>query len=111
MKTIIYELFREIDFTKKIISLGYRLAPDGRSCVDIDECSEYGQICTGHCVNEPGSYRCTCPQGYVLSPNERSCQDIDECQQGPSPCRGSNQHCFNTRGGFKCVGEYCKKVI
>jgi fibulin 1/2 len=88
---------------------GYRLAPDGRICVDIDECTEYQDICIGNCVNEPGSYRCTCPQGYILSSNGRSCQDIDECAEvhGQSPCQGEGQHCFNTRGGYKCVDIRC----
>ena len=90
---------------------GYRLAPDGRTCVDIDECLEYGDsICIGDCLNEPGSYRCTCPQGYTLSTNERSCEDIDECKAVQSPCRGTNQNCFNTRGGFKCVGMVSHKI-
>lgn len=89
---------------------GYRLSTDGRSCVDIDECTEYGDICIGNCLNEPGSYRCTCPHGYTLSSNKRSCEDIDECapEQGESPCRGGDrQHCFNTRGGYKCIDTSC----
>lgn len=31
---------------------------------------------------------------------------IDECS-GSSPCRGSRQTCFNTRGGFKCIDTSC----
>lgn len=60
-------------------------------------------------MNEPGSYRCTCPQGYVLSPNKRSCTDIDECKEGGvSPCRGGpSSYCFNTRGGYKCTDVSC----
>jgi len=87
---------------------GYRLSTDGRSCIDIDECQEYADICIGNCNNEPGSYKCTCPQGYTLSSNERSCIDIDECSgdSGSSPCRQSD-HCFNTRGGFKCIDISC----
>ena len=58
----------------------------GRTCNDIDECEEYGRkgsittpfgrgsfLCLGNCVNEPGSFQCTCPQGYILAPNKRSC--------------------------------------
>ena len=84
----------------------YRLSTDGRTCSDINECQEYQNICIGNCQNEPGSYRCTCPQGYTLSENERSCEDIDECSQS-SPCRGGHQTCFNTRGGFKCIDTSC----
>ena len=90
------------------IAFSYRLAPDGRSCTDIDECKEYQNICIGNCQNEPGSYRCTCPQGYTLSDNERSCEDINECEADVSPCRnGLSQSCFNTRGGFKCIDTSC----
>ncbi len=79
-------------------------------------CQEYEGLCIGNCLNEPGTYRCTCPQGYKLSKNKRSCEDIDECNAATaagvggsgSPCRtGSDQQCFNTRGGFKCVDIAC----
>lgn len=49
---------------------GYRLAADGRSCQDIDECAT-GNVCTGQneiCTNIRGTYRCTlkdCPSGYI----------------------------------------------
>lgn len=92
-------------YTTMTFLFRYRLSTDGRSCIDIDECEDYQDICIGNCRNEPGSYKCTCPQGYTLSANERSCQDIDECDSPDGPCR--NQHCFNTRGGFKCVDTSC----
>jgi fibulin 1/2 len=31
----------------------------------------------------------------------------DECASGASPCRGASQHCFNTRGGYKCHDLSC----
>ena len=36
---------------------------------DIDECVEDPALCGGVdgdtlCINEPGTYRCDCPQGY-----------------------------------------------
>ena len=85
---------------------GYRLSSDARTCIDVDECSDYDDLCIGNCVNEPGSFRCSCPQGYTLSSNGRSCTDIDECRD-LDPCRGAGQHCFNTRGGYKCNDISC----
>ncbi|VVD04845.1 unnamed protein product [Leptidea sinapis] len=58
---------------------GYRLSSDNRTCVDIDECAEWGsgrnirKICSGRCENTPGSYRCACPEGYRLADDSRSC--------------------------------------
>ena len=69
-----------------------------RTCVDIDECSDQPGLCVGNCLNEPGSYMCSCPTGYRLLSSGRKCTDIDECAEG-TPCRGQDQHCHNTRGG------------
>lgn len=58
---------------------GYTLAPDNRSCHDVDECELYkerGGLCIGLCVNEPGSYSCQCPEGYRLASDNRTCQGI-----------------------------------
>ncbi|VVD04124.1 unnamed protein product [Leptidea sinapis] len=44
---------------------GLTLAADNRSCVDRDECKEWGP-CHQLCVNTPGSFRCACAPGYTL---------------------------------------------
>ncbi|XP_050356996.1 fibulin-2-like isoform X2 [Nymphalis io] len=88
---------------------GYRLNNDNRTCVDIDECEEWGRarsrgrLCGGRCVNAPGSYRCDCPQGYRLGEDKRTCIDIDECESGEARCgQGDGEVCQNTRGGYHC---------
>ncbi|NXW07411.1 LRP2 protein, partial [Fregetta grallaria] len=60
---------------------GYRLAEDGLSCVDIDECMERGEeACSQTCLNAPGSYSCGCLPGYLLEPDGRVCR-----LTGPEP--------------------------
>jgi len=48
-----------------LCSVGYKLSEDGLSCVDVDECLEYG-ICDQICTNTEGSYECSCKQEYSL---------------------------------------------
>ncbi|XP_053377334.1 fibulin-1-like isoform X2 [Mercenaria mercenaria] len=89
---------------------GYKLAADGRTCVDIDECRLYNGpgVCAGNCVNTPGSYMCSCPNGWKLMGNGRSCGDIDECEEGVSQCgSGRDVMCFNTRGSHRCPQVMC----
>lgn len=46
---------------------GYKLDNDGRSCKDIDECSEIHYVCSGHkCINIDGDYECKCFDGYEV---------------------------------------------
>ncbi|KAM6071749.1 uncharacterized protein LJ206_010167 isoform 1-T1 [Theristicus caerulescens] len=54
---------------------GYRLAKDGLSCMDIDECTEWGEeACSQTCLNAPGSYSCGCLPGYLLEPDGHVCK-------------------------------------
>ncbi|NXT19968.1 LRP2 protein, partial [Syrrhaptes paradoxus] len=60
---------------------GYRLADDSVSCVDIDECTEWGErACSQTCLNAPGSYSCGCFPGYLLEPDGHVCK-----LTGPEP--------------------------
>ncbi|KFQ33228.1 Low-density lipoprotein receptor-related protein 2, partial [Merops nubicus] len=60
---------------------GYRLAEDGLSCMDIDECTEQGEgPCSQTCLNALGSYSCGCLPGYLLEPDGRVCK-----LTGPEP--------------------------
>ncbi|OWK54923.1 Low-density lipoprotein receptor-related protein 4 [Lonchura striata] len=59
----------------------YRLAVDGLSCMDIDECTEWGKgACSQTCLNVPGSYSCACLPGYLLEPDGHICK-----LTGPEP--------------------------
>ncbi|NWH67899.1 LRP4 protein, partial [Geococcyx californianus] len=61
--------------------LGYQLAEDGLSCMDIDECTERGErACSQTCLNAPGSYSCSCLPGYLLEPDGHNCK-----LTGPEP--------------------------
>jgi len=72
-------------------------------CVDVNEClqSMCGQ--QSSCVNEIGSYRCTCGNGFKYGAG--GCEDINECSGGgvfgttSSPC---SYACENNQGGFAC---------
>ncbi|KAG8234142.1 hypothetical protein J437_LFUL007508, partial [Ladona fulva] len=69
---------------------GYKLAPNGYSCLDIDECSpppdDDEEVlsewlgCSQVCHNSMGSFSCSCADGYVLRPDGRSCKAL-----GPPP--------------------------
>uniref|UniRef100_A0A671TGM4 EGF-like domain-containing protein n=1 Tax=Sparus aurata TaxID=8175 RepID=A0A671TGM4_SPAAU len=62
-------------------------------------CLLFSGICQWQCVNQPGSFRCVCPEGYQLQ-GARLCQDINECETG-SNCR-DDQVCWNYFGGYRC---------
>lgn len=76
---------------------GFRRTSDGLSCQDINECQE-SSPCHQRCFNVIGSFHCGCEAGYQLK--GRKCIDVNECRQ--NVCR-PDQHCKNTRGGYKCI--------
>ncbi|XP_024071271.1 epidermal growth factor-like protein 6 isoform X1 [Terrapene carolina triunguis] len=86
-------------------STGLQLGPNGRTCIDIDECSTGKAICSYNrrCVNTFGSYYCKCQIGYELKyvSGHYDCVDINECAASIHKC---NVHagCLNTQGSFKC---------
>ncbi|KAJ8982651.1 hypothetical protein NQ317_019052 [Molorchus minor] len=56
---------------------GYRIASDGYSCEDIDECMyATDPVCSQKCNNTIGSFRCGCMTGYVLRPDLRTCKAV-----------------------------------
>ena len=71
---------------------GYRLAANNKTCdgkinhipstyynftffivTDIDECFEGISGCSQYCVNNVGSYYCTCDNGYLLNSDQHTC--------------------------------------
>ncbi|XP_055969784.1 nephronectin isoform X3 [Sorex fumeus] len=86
-------------------SPGLQLAPDGRTCVDVDECVTGAASCPRfrQCVNTFGSYICKCHEGFDLMyiGGKYQCHDIDECSQGQPPC-SSFAWCHNTHGSYRC---------
>ncbi|ELU15993.1 hypothetical protein CAPTEDRAFT_34995, partial [Capitella teleta] len=60
---------------------GYELHPNGKSCIDINEClgergTNYNVDCH-NCINTRGSYTCDCDEGYELHPDRKSCIECD----------------------------------
>ncbi|XP_040274189.1 nephronectin isoform X5 [Bufo bufo] len=86
-------------------SNGLQLGPDGRTCVDVDECSTGKAVCPRFrkCVNTFGSYICKCYPGYDLihAHGKYQCFDIDECYTGEYQC-SNYARCYNTPGSYKC---------
>ncbi|XP_059824035.1 epidermal growth factor-like protein 6 [Hypanus sabinus] len=86
-------------------SSGLQLGPDGRTCVDIDECASSRPLCPPlrKCVNTFGSYFCKCQNGYELKyiDGKYKCVDIDECAASTHSC-SPHANCHNTQGSFKC---------
>ena len=104
---------------------GYQLASDGQMCngkylfillllftncellqnspnthSDIDECAENVDGCAQICLNEGGSYSCSCPSGYQLANDGWRCTDIDECAE--NNMGNCSHNCTNTIGSYNC---------
>ncbi|KAF4090655.1 hypothetical protein AMELA_G00054710 [Ameiurus melas] len=103
-------------------SPGLQLAPDGRTCVDVDECATGRGVCPRFrkCINTFGSYICKCHDGFDLQyiNGKYQCIDVDECSTGLHQC-STYSTCYNTPGSFKCkckdgfrggMGHECKPI-
>ena len=66
---------------------------------DIDECKEQKNNCTSKqiCVNNPGSFECSCKNGYHMDESEGVCVPV----QPASPPTGQSSLAI-----YLAVGEY-----
>ncbi|MBN3319272.1 LRP4 protein, partial [Atractosteus spatula] len=58
--------------------VGFKLAADGVSCEDLNECMESPSVCDHKCINTRGSYSCQCHTGYLLERDGHSCKITGE---------------------------------
>ncbi|XP_043097249.1 nephronectin a isoform X2 [Puntigrus tetrazona] len=102
-------------------SPGLQLAPDARTCVDVDECATGQAVCPRFrkCINTFGSYICKCHDGFDLQyiNGKYQCTDVNECSSNQHQC-SPYATCYNTPGSYKCkckddyrgVGYDCKPI-
>ena len=99
---------------------GYNLSSNGKSCLDIDECTAgHGtHNCQQRCTNINGGFSCDCNSGYLLNSDKRTCSgkpvnrfgsshticmtflDINECSSNTT--NWCDQLCINMDGSFRC---------
>ncbi|XP_077366585.1 thrombomodulin-like [Festucalex cinctus] len=82
---------------------GYALAPDGKSCADVDEC-EQPDVCAGageECANARGEYECRCKDGFVEEGGE--CVDVSVCDkcEHMKCVKGDGVYACACRDGFR----------
>lgn len=76
-------------FTCSCSLLGFTLAADNRTCIDMDECSlpAYNCTTTQTCVNTMGSYLCidSLPSLFLVGSGKQDKSSIKESRTG-TPC-------------------------
>nr|XP_022299294.1 uncharacterized protein LOC111108065 [Crassostrea virginica] len=79
---------------------GYQLAPNKKTCNDVDECAgSHG--CAQKCKNTPGGFECECQAGYKLAPDQKNCVVEAECSTAKkATCL--NQQCAKVNGTETC---------
>ncbi|CAL2030449.1 unnamed protein product [Caenorhabditis brenneri] len=75
-----YQCKNTLTGPKCVCEKGYRLASDGFSCVDLDECTLPERACHHFCENRIGSFHCSCAKGYHLEADGISCELSDTSQ-------------------------------
>jgi len=72
----------------------------GTRCYDINECAGSNPCGVGSCVNDPGTYHCSCPSGYAAPSSGGTCSDVNECVTTPGICGPGS--CSNSIGSYTC---------
>ena len=57
---------------------GFTLLDDGRTCVEVNECSLNTDNCEQECTNFDGGFRCGCYEGFSLNSDQISCSGTDQ---------------------------------
>ncbi len=90
---------------------GFRLKNDGRTCIDVDECSE-NFPCGHQCINTYGSFHCLCADGYQRPiSNPHSCRSLSgtllysAAQVWMSSCGPSQRFYCHTCLETPCMGK------
>ncbi|CAC5372376.1 Signal peptide, CUB and EGF-like domain-containing protein 2,Fibrillin-2,Matrilin-2,Multiple epidermal growth factor-like domains protein 6 [Mytilus coruscus] len=71
----------------------------GSKCSDLNECAAGTHNCQQVCINNHGSFACTCKSGFLMNGDKKTCTDIDECLENNGGC---SEFCQNTDGSYKC---------
>ncbi|XP_038072733.1 sushi, von Willebrand factor type A, EGF and pentraxin domain-containing protein 1-like isoform X11 [Patiria miniata] len=85
---------------------GYKLASDGKTCQDFNECStNVGRgPCQHICYNSPGSFVCYCHSGFNLAPDKTSCiQNQGRCNCGE---HGECVYAWGVARRCRCIAGY-----
>ena len=57
-------------------SSGYVLSSDGKTCLDVNECTENTHNCQQVCNNTIGGFRCECDIGFQLNTDGSTCSGL-----------------------------------
>jgi hypothetical protein len=87
-----------------VCNSGFRQSKDGKSCMDINECTEkIPAVCgSGTCINTLGGFTCNCAKGFTLQDvaGQKQCLDMNECESLPNVCH--HGICVNLPGSYEC---------
>ncbi|XP_053408702.1 uncharacterized protein LOC123559399 isoform X2 [Mercenaria mercenaria] len=100
---------------------GYRLAENGRDCMDINECEESTSGCEQICTNTDGSFDCSCFTGFTYNEATPACEkdsvppsgcDLLDCSQaeGCTLNESSQAVCFCNAGYKLLANNTCTNI-
>uniref|UniRef100_A0A8W8N7V2 Fibrillin-1 n=1 Tax=Magallana gigas TaxID=29159 RepID=A0A8W8N7V2_MAGGI len=92
---------------KCLCPIGFELAEDEQSCIDVNECDLQPSKCLQGCYNTNGSFQCYCRPGFKLNDDKISCSECEEPYFGED----CSQICSCGQGMERCdpvTGCVCK---